>query len=644
MPDEPMTTPGPAYVPPEAVDYLGSEEAVNANLELMKKYELKDQDMEYIFELLWDVIEKRKRPKAIPVELRGHFKRWDDKKVNGLSLDLVGKKLLPLSNMIPGVEEEIKELGGNVENYPHKKVVAKAVTIGQLTENAIHDLEIKLPDKYLKNRLENILTSKIKGVRDDFETKNRMIRGIKIGGLEMAPSLADEVIQYIDSALKTVKIIDKKPASAKPAAKEGSVEKKEHVHEVPVAISKKETGTTDAYTIRPEDIDEIEVEEANVVSTAVLGEYSRIEKEIIKESGISFGNPDMQKNFESIVQARVRDVRDKLETKNILTRAPADGGLGLSPEKSDELIAFIDNKIIPLRQKLAGMEAKEKEERLANQKQKQEISEEEEKTELDERFAKLTGRTPAALPKEEKELKTTLPLKEEIVKPKHKAVPLAAPISVAGAAVSAPSKVPVKRPPPVPAPKAPPAPPSPQAPKGPQLPPPPPATAVPAVKPRVSVPKPTAPPPPAKAQPLPPKPKPKVRVTGPAVAAGAQAARPQVEEIKAPKRLFGPVEELREMKIEDFRRLSKDPKERVIKIKDKIDLLEEESFDKKMKGVAAWQESPINGLYLNLIQDAFQTGKNIQTIIGEREASGRPTLSWEEFQSILDLNQKLKIA
>ena len=95
------------------------------------------------------------------------------------------------------------------------------------------------------------------------------------------------------------------------------------------------------------------------------------------------------------------------------------------------------------------------------------------------------------------------------------------------------------------------------------------------------------------------------------------------------------------MKFEDFRRLSREPRERAIKIKDKIDLLGEESFDKKMQGIAAWQESPINRLYLNLIQEAFQTGKNIETITREREAAGRPTLSWEEFQSIIELNQNL---
>ena len=635
MPDEPITTSGPAYVPPEVVDYLGSEEAVNANLEIMKKYELKDQDMEYIFELLWDVIEKRRAPKAIPVELGTRFKRWDEKKINSLSLDLLGKKLLPLSNMISGVEEEIKEIGGKPEDYPHKKVVPKAVTVSELTQNAIHDLNIRLPDKFLKSRLENVLNSKIKGVRDDFETKNRMIRGEKIGGLDIAPSQADEIIQYVDSALKTVKIIDEKPAAPRPAVpKEEGAE--EHEHEVPLAFSKKETGTTEAYTVRPEDIDEIEVEEANVIPAPVLNEYNRIEKDIVKESGLSFENPDMQKNFENIVRARVRDVRDKLETKNMLTRGPADGGIGLSPQKADELIALVDNKLIPLRQKLAGMEAEERESAIAKQKRNQELSEEKERSELDERFAKLTGRTPAALPREEKKVETTIPLKEEIIKPKHKAVPLAAPLSVSGTAISPPSSAPVKTPPPSAPPRIPAQ--KPSTPPAPELAPPPPAASVPASRPR------TAPAEKPAVPALSAPPKPKVRLSGPATAAPEAAARRKVEEIKAPKKLFGPIEELREMKLEDFRRLSKDPKERAIKIKDKVDLLEEESFDKKMKGVAAWQESPINGLYLNLIQEAFQTGKNIQTIISAREAAGRPTLSWEEFQSILDLNQKLKIS
>ncbi len=533
-------------------------------------------------------------------------------------------------------------MGGKLENFSAKKVTLPAVTVEDLVTNMIQDLQIQLPDKFLKHRLENIVTSKIKGIRDDFETKNRMIRGVKIGGLDIAPTQADQVIQYIDSAKESIKIVEEKPhvPGTVPEEAPKPVEKKEP--EVPESIIKKETGTSDAFTVRPEDIEEIKAEEAKEVSTEVLKEYNRVEKEIISESGYSFSDPDTQKNFENAIQARVRDVRDELETKNLLTRGPKEGGLGLSPDKANALIDLINKKTAPLKERLAKIEEEKKAEILERKKRQQDIEKTREQEELDTRFAKLTGRTPSALPEEE-EIKPeiSLPLKEERVVPKHK-LEKAWPPKPTAAEPTPPTPTPAKPMPvkPTPAPKQVEA--KPVEIKAPKIAPPPPAAAVPAIKPTI---KPPFPPKPAAQVPAPPKPavpKAKVRVSPPSIKPKPEVKK-KVEEIKFERKLTGPVEELRQMRLEDFRRLSKDTKERAIKIKDKVDLLEEESFDKRMKGVAAWQESPINRVYLDLIQAAFQTGKNIQTIISEREAQGRQTLSWDEFQSILDLNQKLKI-
>ena len=642
MPDEPITTPGPAYVPPVVLDYLGSKDAVNVNLELLKQFEIKDTDMSIIFELIWDVIERRKAPKAVQVELRGHFKRWDEKKVKNLAIEILGRKLLPLSNFIPGIEQEMKDLGAVPEEYPSKKVVPPAVSVEELVTNMVQDLQIKLEDKFLKHRLENVITSKIKGVRDDFETKNRLIRGSKIGGLDIAPSVADQIVRYVDSAKATVKIIDKKkPAPGEVPPPPKPVVKAVPPEEVPDSIIKKETGTSEAFTVRPEDIEEIKAEEAKKISSEVLNEYARVEKEIITESGYNFSDPDHQNRFENAIQSRVRDIRDELETTNLLTRGPKEGGLGLAPEKAKSLVALINAKLGPLKDRLSKIETTKKAEQLEKAKREQGVSKEREKAELDSRFAKLTGRTPSALPEEKEEVKTTIPLKEEKVVPEHKKAKAWPP---APAKETTPSPKPVPKVPEAPArpvPKAVPV-------KTPRLAPPPPATVVPAVKPSPRpVPKaaPVTPRPIPAPAPVPPKPappKPKVRVSAPSISK-TPSGKPKMEEIKFSKKLFGPVEELKEMKLEDFRRLSKDPKERAIKIKDKIDLLEEESFDKRMKGVAAWRESPVNRVYLNLIQDAFQTAKNIQTIISERETQGRQTLNWEEFQAILDINQKLKV-
>jgi hypothetical protein len=634
MPDEPITTPAPAYVPPAVLEYLGSEEAVDINLKIMNKYELKDKDMEFVFELIEDIVEKRKKPKAVHPELRQRFTRWDQNKINALALSILGNKLLPLSNIVPGVEQEIKELGGNIDIYPKKKVVPPAVSIPELADSMIRDLNIDLPDKFLKHRLENIVTSKIKGVRDDFETKNRLIRGTKIGGLDIPPTQADQIIEYLDKAKDTIRIIDKPEAAHPPSEvpEKAKKEKEENVSEteVPEAIIKKETGKGEAYTVRPEDIEEIQKMRAQVEPDAVINEYTRVEGEIIKESGLDFSDPDMQKRFENCVRARVRDVRDELETRNFLTRGPREGGLGLAKEQADKLIAIINQKVGPLKQRLQKIEQEEKDAHLEKIQRKNEIAEQKEEEELNERFAKLTGRTPGALPKErKKEAPAAIPLKEEIVKPSRQPAP--APKPPASKPPTPPAKHDQPKPEPV---------------KAPQIAPPPPAASVPAMAPPPApsarpkgtsfpAPRPTpAPKPPA-------KPKPKVRVSGPSISAKAEK-RPKVEEIKYAKKLFGPVEELRDMKLDNFRRLSKDPQERALKIKDKIDLLGEESFDKMMKGIAAWQESPTHKLYLNIIQEAFQTAKNVQTIIQQRESQGRPTLNWEEFQAIIGLNEKLK--
>lgn len=629
MAEEEMTTSnGPAYVPPAVIDFLGSEEAVNTNLEIMDSYGLKDQDMTFIFELLWDVIERRKSPKAVRIDLKEHFKRWDDEKINKLAVDLLGKKLLPLSNMISGVEDELKSLGADPKDFSDKRIVPPRVTVAELARNMINDLQVPLTDKFLIHRLENIVNSKLKGIRDDFETKNRLIRGSKIGGLDIAPSLADKIIDYIDDAQNIFEIVEEKPhAAAEHEEEKKKIPQPEVAEQVPEEILKKETGTTEAYTVRPEDIEEIESEEKKEISSEAIGEYRRVEQEIIKESGYNFSDPDMQTRFKNAVQARVRDVRDELETRNLLTRAPQEGGLGLSPEKASRLIELIKKYTEPLKERLSKIEDKKKKEALERAKQEREEEKAKEKAELDKRFAKLTGRTPAPLPKDAADVEPTVPLKEEVTVPTHRKEMSRPAVAKSKAAKKAPAPEPTKKPTPVPV-------------KGAQIAPPPPTTSVPAVKPTQAA-KPSRPEP-APAAPKPAPQKPKVRVSGTSIPQKPQP-RPKVEEIKYERRLFGPIEELRQMKLEDFRRLSKDPKERALKIRDKVDLLEEESFDKKMKGIAAWQESPINRLYLNIIQEAFQTGKNIQTVIKDRQAQGRKTIDWDEFQSILDLNNKLSL-
>ena len=118
--------------------------------------------------------------------------------------------------------------------------------------------------------------------------------------------------------------------------------------------------------------------------------------------------------------------------------------------------------------------------------------------------------------------------------------------------------------------------------------------------------------------------------------------RPNLDDVKFTRRLEGPVEELENMTLIYFRRLAAGPKAATGKIKEKIGLLEKDGLEKKISGIAAWQKNEISRFYRLLGQASMTEGKSIETVIKERLISGRPTLSLDEFEAVMELNKQLR--
>ncbi len=106
-------------------------------------------------------------------------------------------------------------------------------------------------------------------------------------------------------------------------------------------------------------------------------------------------------------------------------------------------------------------------------------------------------------------------------------------------------------------------------------------------------------------------------------------------------RSHGPIDELRILTLEDFRRWG-GPKQATQSIKDKIDLLGEESLEKKSKAIQAWKESKIYKLYLKIGEESINQGKSISKIIKKRKENNKPTLTEQEFNAVLSLNEDLR--
>ncbi len=125
-------------------------------------------------------------------------------------------------------------------------------------------------------------------------------------------------------------------------------------------------------------------------------------------------------------------------------------------------------------------------------------------------------------------------------------------------------------------------------------------------------------------------------------AAAKKDGKVKMEDVKHVPKLTGPIDELREMSLLNFRRLSRNPRDAVLKIKKKISFLEEESYTKRFEGIKAWRQSPVNKLYLEIGQESIINKKPINVIIQNRKQARKPYLSELEFKAVMDLNKDLR--
>ncbi|PIT94289.1 hypothetical protein COT98_04485 [Candidatus Falkowbacteria bacterium CG10_big_fil_rev_8_21_14_0_10_39_9] len=140
----------------------------------------------------------------------------------------------------------------------------------------------------------------------------------------------------------------------------------------------------------------------------------------------------------------------------------------------------------------------------------------------------------------------------------------------------------------------------------------------------------------AKIQPVTPK-----VVLAPVVSPTESKIKPRVEDIK-PIRIMNPIDELRYLDLVNFRRMSRDPVGITKKIKSRIKLLEGEDYEKGLAGITAWRQSPVNKLYLKIINASMSEGQTIPLIIEDLKSKKQDFLTLAEMEAIISLNSDLK--
>jgi hypothetical protein len=288
---------------------------------------------------------------------------------------------------------------------------------------------------------------------------------------------------------------------------------------------------------------------------------AEIKKQKIKEEVIDFltekildqstmVNADLHERLRWIAESRLREVRNLLETKEILMKPVANGGLALTKEQTQQILKIIEEKRVAL-------ESKNSEQILAEA-EKQKISVQPRPMEM----KPIASRAPINLPKKEEAGRPSVENRFDLSQ------------AMRGHSTQEITNPYVRQTP----------------------------------------------------WPNMPAPKP---------------APVNFEKIAERRRTMGPVEELANFDLETFRMLAPNAQQVIDEIREKIMMLQEESFDKKAEGIKAWRSSPVYQDYLSIGQESLESNLSVEQTILNRQKNNRPTLSWEEFQAVADLNQGL---
>ena len=121
----------------------------------------------------------------------------------------------------------------------------------------------------------------------------------------------------------------------------------------------------------------------------------------------------------------------------------------------------------------------------------------------------------------------------------------------------------------------------------------------------------------------------------------AAELRPTVTDVRTTRRVMGPIDELKTMTIEDFRRLGNNVPMMAAKVVEKIELLADESLLKRNEGLMAWKSSPLHQLYLVVGAESLEKSMDVAHVIEEHIKKNHQVFTKEEFDAIADINRKL---
>ncbi|MEA3272288.1 MAG: hypothetical protein U9P90_01305, partial [Patescibacteria group bacterium] len=556
---------------------------------IFKKFKLSSEQESLYFDITDKVFYKELSLEDFPAEVEKAF-GLEPEKSKALSLEILGNVFLPIDSYLGDVSAEIKKINGDPTKFVVEHIKLKQITPDDLLKKIAEDVGILLKNKSSIRRLKNIIVNRFHEARDDEETMATMMRGAKVGGLEFTDETARKVIQNIKAKIGEFQLAD---AETPLRQVQGvSTQKPKPPDNLPISSPQMRGGTPEGR--RGADIKETtpltSTEGSKVKSRPIFDvedereiayHKKELERKKLIEGVVNF-DEEVQKSIKNILEKGKFSFSDESLKQRFLNVVSA--RLRDVRDKSETLELFMRGRSIGglgLKKQGANkiLNLIEAEVNSLNQ-----IKKKGELQKLEEWKKKKDSERKSKEEREKKE--ETRALGQRWTK-------------LTGAKPSSTQPV---------------VPPVIQSPQAKNL------ARAPQGDPRGSL----------RSREIP-------------RAARDDTIKPKVEAIKFTPRLTGPIDELRKITLADFRRLAKSPKNIAEKIKDKIELLEDESYAKKTQGIKAWQESEPSKIYFEILNQSMSELMPVSDVLAQREQKKLPNLSQEEFKALIALNKYLRI-
>ncbi len=486
-------------------------------------------------------------------------------------LKKIGERVLnAIVPQVPGLEQILKSWGVAINESAFIKVSEEqAETIDQFVQTFVEDSP-EFIEPRIQHRLERLLVDYASGHSTKEQTLAFLTKQEKTGGLEMDQASAEAILADFDLELGEVEIVTQSKAETVqpvPLVTEPliTVAPESTLQLAPIVLAPSVSASPaqpispaplPVVPVQPKPVESVSApkivaftkeDEAEIARTLEAKQHvvsapkpllseEVVVTDICKKKEFQFEDPLLQERCVSIVNARVREVRDAFKTRIQLEKPVDAGGLGVSGRKLADMMQVLEDTFVEYQQSARRqIDAQKKQKPVENKLEK-------EQAKLDEKYGELT-----------KQVRKVVDQQGQ-------------------------------------------------------------------VPPYVGM----------------------TQETGKAMTKRTPIIRPNMKDVQFERRLVGPIEELSTMTLVEFRRLSEIPERACEKVLSKIDLLEQQGYDKKVQGVSAWKNAPIYKQYMMIAQETLMGGGQIQEVISKHKAVGEEMMTLQEYMAILNLNAKMR--